>query len=1140
MSGNGSQDLYANVVTAGLTHTDNCYYKAAGNLVTYDGTNYTAADVSTFEATCVKTDPLMTLPASGNFTLQGTSPCINTGVDVSLTTDYNSQSIIGLPDMGAYEHQTSIYVDSSITDTNVGSATPDFYLYNPTTFSTTTGTSTVYKTLADINAIGTLAAGDSIYLRKGQTWNETIVPPSAGTALGGQITYTSYGTGAKPILDGTGLSACVSDSLGRGYITLDGLEFANADTDHVDTTPPFGVVHKYWPVAEGSTPNWIIQNCTFTHCGARLYGPNTLVQNNTFHGPQPATSNEGAIIIRGAVSANCSVNGNTIEGFTGRGIWFLEAADTCTANDNTIYDISLGSTYGLGIDFDGYGTPLTGVQTCNGNEIYNCYFGIEFESCLEGSFAERNYIHDMRSAVGDNSHGIVYYNYTSRGGHADDRGDHITAVCAYNIIHQCRYGVFIQDAADIKIHNNTIWLGTDAYSYGVYLGETADAPTLPGAYLHLIEIKNNILRGLNNYYSIYVPHDAAETWETYISDCDYNCVVTTFPFYTLVEGSAHFYSLATLQAASKMLNSFSTDPLIADSTPTSASDFILQVTSPCRDTGVDVGLTTDYASNTVPLGIGFDIGAYEYTTPHYYVDQTLGNDTTGTGTQALPYKTLAKVYAVRATLGPGSTVSLKCGETWRETLIAHQAGSAGLPITYGSYGTGERPIISGAVLCAGTWTLVSGTIYSHAQTVPAAAAARVFLSGNNELTFDSGHYATLDMYEYDWAANKLYVNIGRIPVANEIEYTSLTNCLTVNSDYNVFNGIHFTKANESNIIQYDHAVAYATFDNIVSDYAGKNGLLTRMSATVDADNWTVQNSAFNHNGSPHAAVAAHGLYCQFANDWIIQNCDFIENVTANTLQSFGITAKDMRDCDIRYNYFYGHYGGAIELAENTAANGGIGSQDNDVYYNIAVNNRRFVYSNSDDATVLNSGNKVYNNAAVYYATTPTAYGAITIGDTGLVDLDVQNNIFWYNSGKVFNIASGADIATSDYNCLGPQAANFITWEGTNYSTLAAFVAAVATCDANSFVTDPMLQSNTPSGADEFELKVGSPCIDTGAIFGYVLDYFGNTVPENTNPDIGVYEMEYSGGGEEPPPDYSGDYGYWGIWNRWRIWRGEWK
>lgn len=57
-----------------------------------------------------------------------------------------------------------------------------------------------WKTIAKVNA-QTLQAGDSILFRRGDVWNESLVPPSPG-ATGNPITFDAYGTGAPPNLTG--------------------------------------------------------------------------------------------------------------------------------------------------------------------------------------------------------------------------------------------------------------------------------------------------------------------------------------------------------------------------------------------------------------------------------------------------------------------------------------------------------------------------------------------------------------------------------------------------------------------------------------------------------------------------------------------------------------------------------------------------------------------------------------------------------------------------------------------------------------------------------------------------------------------------------------------------------------------------
>jgi hypothetical protein len=52
----------------------------------------------------------MTDPDNGDFTLQATSPCINAGTDVNITTDYAGNPIVGAPDIGAYEFQRMVRI----------------------------------------------------------------------------------------------------------------------------------------------------------------------------------------------------------------------------------------------------------------------------------------------------------------------------------------------------------------------------------------------------------------------------------------------------------------------------------------------------------------------------------------------------------------------------------------------------------------------------------------------------------------------------------------------------------------------------------------------------------------------------------------------------------------------------------------------------------------------------------------------------------------------------------------------------------------------------------------------------------------------------------------------------------------------
>ena len=100
-----------------------------------------------------------------------------------------------------------------------------------------------------------------------------------------------------------------------------------------------------------------------------------------------------------------------------------------------------------------------------------------------------------------------------------------------------------------------------------------------------------------------------------------------------------------------------------------------------------------------------------------------GGDNCSDGlSDANAWATLCKVNGF--TFSVGDTIQLKRGSTWRERLIPPNNGSAGNPITFQAYGSGNKPRIIGADLVKG-WVSHSGNIY------------KITISGGNQLSSDS-------------------------------------------------------------------------------------------------------------------------------------------------------------------------------------------------------------------------------------------------------------------------------------------------------------------------------------------------------------------------------------------------------------------
>lgn len=93
-----------------VTLDHNLYFNtSATRLIVWYGTNYSTSQWETYKSvsgqdsnSIIGENPLFT--SSSDYHLKSTSPAINVGVNVGLSTDYDGNSIIGLPDAGALEY----------------------------------------------------------------------------------------------------------------------------------------------------------------------------------------------------------------------------------------------------------------------------------------------------------------------------------------------------------------------------------------------------------------------------------------------------------------------------------------------------------------------------------------------------------------------------------------------------------------------------------------------------------------------------------------------------------------------------------------------------------------------------------------------------------------------------------------------------------------------------------------------------------------------------------------------------------------------------------------------------------------------------------------------------------------------------
>ena len=97
----------------GLISEYNCWYKASGDMIKYGKTVYSMSQFPAYqadtgwEANSIAADPVFVDVAGNDYRLQSVSGCINKGLDIGLTQDFDYNPIVppGFPDIGAFEYQ---------------------------------------------------------------------------------------------------------------------------------------------------------------------------------------------------------------------------------------------------------------------------------------------------------------------------------------------------------------------------------------------------------------------------------------------------------------------------------------------------------------------------------------------------------------------------------------------------------------------------------------------------------------------------------------------------------------------------------------------------------------------------------------------------------------------------------------------------------------------------------------------------------------------------------------------------------------------------------------------------------------------------------------------------------------------------
>jgi hypothetical protein len=101
------------------------------------------------------------------------------------------------------------------------------------------------------------------------------------------------------------------------------------------------------------------------------------------------------------------------------------------------------------------------------------------------------------------------------------------------------------------------------------------------------------------------------------------------------------------------------------------------------------------------------------TTASFYVDSVAGSDSAAGTSSSTPWKTLSPVNS--HSFVAGDVIQFKAGSTFTGGLTLGRSGVSGNPITYATYGTGNRPAFTNpsgnnVIPIRGSWNVLQGVL----------------------------------------------------------------------------------------------------------------------------------------------------------------------------------------------------------------------------------------------------------------------------------------------------------------------------------------------------------------------------------------------------------------------------------------------
>ncbi|WP_319548764.1 right-handed parallel beta-helix repeat-containing protein [Desulfogranum marinum] len=253
---------------------------------------------------------------------------------------------------------------------------------------------TAWATISKVNN-SRFSPGDRILFKRGGTWKERLLIPSSGSASGGSITFGAYGTGNKPVIDGTGVNLPRNHGLIRGlsknYIIIENIRVQNSGIGKAAENSGIG----FYGGSYITVRNCEVYNTESAGIKFNASSHVTIDSNEVSEACQNSKSESVSLAIVNTFEVkNNTVHDNGGSAGGGAGIDAKDGSHDGTIHHNTVYGINGANA----IYVDAYGRYTYNIEIY-ANHIHNTdgagfQIGSESGGLLKNISVHHNIVHN--------------------------------------------------------------------------------------------------------------------------------------------------------------------------------------------------------------------------------------------------------------------------------------------------------------------------------------------------------------------------------------------------------------------------------------------------------------------------------------------------------------------------------------------------------------------------------------------------------------------------------------------------------------------------------------------------------------------------------------------------------------------------